>query len=446
MKMKSCIKNQKEQKGIILIIVLWIVFVLVSMAVAFSNSMLLEYKAADNSLANLEAIQTVESAAKYIKFILSNLEEKGEIPDTELYLAEDVEVSNGTFWLIGRDNDSDSYDLASYSLIDESSKLNLNTAELEMLELLPDMTTELAGAIVDWRDTDSEVNYEGAESDTYLPTYNCKNSNFETIEEIHLVNGADWDILYGEDTNMNGLLDANENDGDETEPDDNSDGILDPGIMEYLTVYSREPNNQSDGNSRVNINSRQTQQLIRIIDETLGQGRGSELVSGSGTQNYSSILEFYYRSGMTVEEFSQIEDKITVSDGDYIEGRVNVNTASETVLSCIPGLGTGNASDLIANRQGKTTDELSSITWVTEVLSEEDAMLAGPYITTKSYQFSVDISAVGHNGRGFYRALFVFDTTGDEPVILYRRDLTRLGWSLGSDVREKLDSMRVKES
>src|ERR1043166_6895475 len=50
------------------------------------------------------------------------------------------------------------------------------------------------------------------------------------------------DILYGEDANLNGLLDPNENDGPQTLPDDNRDGRLDHGIFEYLTVYSRQPN------------------------------------------------------------------------------------------------------------------------------------------------------------------------------------------------------------
>jgi len=39
---------------------------------------------------------------------------------------------------------------------------------LEMLEELSGVSYEVAAAIVDWRDTDSEPNADGAESDTYL--------------------------------------------------------------------------------------------------------------------------------------------------------------------------------------------------------------------------------------------------------------------------------------
>ena len=43
-------------------------------------------------------------------------------------------------------------------------------------------------------------------------------------EELALVNGATYEVLYGEDANMNGVLDPNEDDGEESAPTDNSDG------------------------------------------------------------------------------------------------------------------------------------------------------------------------------------------------------------------------------
>src|SRR5207249_3756045 len=110
---------------------------------------------------------------------------------------------------------------------DESSKLNLNTATLEMLETLPRMTPEFAAAIIDWRDTDENVSQGGAESESYLrltSPYRCKNTNFESVAELRHVMGADLDMIYGEDANLNGVLDINENDGDISSPSDNRDG------------------------------------------------------------------------------------------------------------------------------------------------------------------------------------------------------------------------------
>ena len=112
------------------------------------------------------------------------------------------------------------------------------------------MTAELAASIIDWRDEDSEISPGGAEDEYYLllsEPYNCKNSELETVDEILLIKGASEELLYGEDTNLNGILDDNENDGDLSDPDDNRNGRLDTGFYDYVTVYSVEENVDSEG-------------------------------------------------------------------------------------------------------------------------------------------------------------------------------------------------------
>jgi len=434
--------NERPESASVLIIVLWIAFGLVSVALMFAHSMMLEYRAADNSLANCEADQAIESARRYTSFILANLEEPGQLPELDTYEWEFVTVGDSVFWLLGRSDEEMRGSTPVFGLTDEASKLNLNTATLEMLEALPGMTTALAAAIVDWRDTDAELTQEGAESEYYLllePSYNCKDSRFETIEELRLVAGADWEILTGEDTNRNGILDPNENDGEISLPYDNRNGILEPGILEYVTVYSREPNTDSEGEDRINIKEDLEDQLAQLLQETFGEDRAEEIVEAAGFNVLSveSVLEYFISSQMTLDEFSQIADKLTVSGGSLSEGAVNVNTASAAVLACIPGIGDEYASQLTAYRQGKT-DELDTIAWVAEILDDESASQAGPYLTVKSYQFTADVVAVGHEGRGFSRSVFVFDTSEEDPAVVYRRDLRHLGWPMGAEIRNQL--------
>jgi hypothetical protein len=66
------------------------------------------------------------------------------------------------------------------------------------------------------------------------------------------------------------------------------------------------------------------------------------------------------------------------------------------------------------------------------------ALQRGDYVTTRSFQFTADIAAVGPFGRGYRRVKFIFDTSEGSPIILYRQDLSRLGWALGEKVRETL--------
>jgi hypothetical protein len=118
---------------------------------------------------------------------------------------------------------------------------------------------------------------------------------------------------------------------------------------------------------------------------------------------------------------------------------INVNTASEAVLGCVPGVGTNNAPALVAYRLSHA-DKLRTVAWVADVLDRSSAIRAGPYLTTRSYQYTADIAAVGHHGRGYRRVKFVFDVSDGRPKVLYRQDLTRLGWALGRDIRLKLQT------
>jgi hypothetical protein len=76
--------------------------------------------------------------------------------------------------------------------------------------------------------------------------------------------------------------------------------------------------------------------------------------------------------------------------------------------------------------------------WLLFVEEHHSADQAAPYITVHSYQFTADIAAVGHFGRGYQRVKFIFDTSEGTPKIRYRQDLSHLGWALGRDTRQLL--------
>jgi DNA uptake protein ComE-like DNA-binding protein len=445
----SKVKFAKSHSGSVLIIVLWVALGLVTIALYFANSMSFELHATDNRVANLEAEQAIDGAARYVGYVLANQPTPGTLPDPQTFQSEAVPIGNAQFWLIGRPtNTLINLDRPAFGLVDEASKLNLNTASLEMLEALPGMTPQLAASIIDWRDTNETVSDNGAESDTYLrlkPGYQAKNTNFETLGELRLVMGGDWNVLYGEDANLNGLLDMNENDADQSLPSDNKNGRLDPGIFEYVTVYSREGTVRSDGSAKINVtNTASLDQLGALIEQKLGGARAGEITNylrAPGLAIATNFLGFYLQlksgANMTPEDYAQIEPEICFSD-QPVEGLVNVNTASEAVLACIPGIGTDHASSMVAYRQSNSGN-LQSIAWVTEVVTDEnEQQQAAPYLTTHSYQFTADIAAVGHNGHGYKRVKFIFDTSEGTPKIRFRRDLSALGWALGQYTRDWL--------
>jgi type II secretory pathway component PulK len=444
------------QQGSTFIIVLWIAFGLVSIALYFGHAMQYELRASDNRVSNQAAGQAIEGAVRYINNILANQSSYGSnglLPDVETYLSEGVPVGDAKFWLIGRDTNTISGPgVLSFGLIDEASKINLNTAPSNMLAALaytlPNVNPELPAAILDWRSTNSQGAYQSYYSTT-ADSYQTKGAPFETIAELRLVYGGDYDVLVGEDLNRNGILDPNE-------LDVNHNGQLDPGLLEYVTVYSREPNTYSNGTPRVNIRTvSATGPLPRLLNSVFGSTRGLQLLRNLGlvnnngqasgaTRTYRSPLDFYLTSRMSADEFAQIANSITMTNGNYIEGRININTASSAVLACLPGFDSNpELADTLVTYRETNPDKLASIGWLVDALAQNtNSVLAtlrrSDCITTQTYQYTADIAAVGPFGRGYQRVRVVFDTSDGSPKVVYRQDLTHLGWALGKDIRDSI--------
>jgi DNA uptake protein ComE-like DNA-binding protein len=331
----------------------------------------------------------------------------------------------------------------------------LNTATAAMLARLPRMTDALAAAVVDWRDTDSNPGENGAEDDIYArlnPPYRCKNAPFESIEELRLVYGFTPTVLYDEDANLNAVLDANENDENVTAPNDNHDGKLDRGVLAYVTVHSRQPNTRTNGDPKVNVGEVDVPALARLMTEvgisnervpqvllrfaTNAPPGGTNQPPPPGNNTNGSVLQFYVRSGLTADEFHLLENEVSTSTNAVIEGLINVNTATATVLACLPGFDEAKADALIATRSG--TDTQHSIAWLKDALDEQAVKDLGPHLTGRSYVYAADIAALGHHGRGYSRVKFIFDTSEGGAKIRQRQDLTHLGWALGQEVRRQL--------
>jgi type II secretory pathway component PulK len=439
-------------------IVLWIAFGLVSVALYFGHAMQYELRASDNRVSGQSAEQAIEGAVRYINNLLayqSAYGSNGIMPDPSSYVSESVPVGEARFWLIGRDtNTLSGSGVLSFGLVDEASKINLNTASSNILAALaytvPNVSPDLPAAILDWRSTNSQATYQSYYS-TRGQGYQTKSAPFETVEELRLVYGGDYDILVGEDFNRNGILDPNETDV-------NHNGQLDPGLLEYLTVYSREPNTYSNGIARVNVRTVRgsTGPFPTLLNNAFGSTRANRILQNLGllgnngqavpgvTRTFTSPLQLYLATRMTSDEFGQIANCITLTNGNYIDGRINVNTASATVLGCLPGFdSTPGLADTLVTYREMNPDKLTSVAWVVDALAQNTNAVLGTLIrtdcmTTQTYQYSADIAAVGPYGRGYRRIRCVFDTSDGTPKVVYRQDMTHLGWALGKDLRNSL--------
>ena len=434
----------RSESGSVLVIVLWVAIGLVSIALYFANSMNYELTASDNRVNGVAAEQAIEGGARYVAFVLQNFATNGATPVNTQFKCEAVPVGDAKFWLIGRDPNADNPTEPYFGLVDEGAKLNLNNISTNTLQYLPNMTLDFANAIMDWRGTNGIVS-----PDYSSEGYSDKNAPFETVDELHLVYGADSGLLVGEDLNRNGVLDKNEKDL-------NGNGELDPGLLEYCTVYTREPNFHSDGSSLTNANTASRSEIQSLLESAgLSTSYTAQLVAtNSGARPYHGLFGFALHCrniGMTSSDFANIAGQITTSTNTYLRNRVNVNTASADVLTALFMGAMGQNADestaesaaqsLVTYRQ-QNSGSLGSVAWVIDALGNNSpvvtALAGGDFITTHSYQFTADIAAVGAYGRGYRRVKFVFDVSDGTPKILYRQDLSRLGWALGEKARENL--------
>ena len=254
------------------------------------------------------------------------------------------------------DNDEDFNDVVlegchfAVRVIDEASKLNVNTATKEQLMELPNMVEDIVDAIIDWRDDNDSVSGLGVEGEYYETLtypYKIRNGPFRTIRELLLVRGVTEELFYGEDTNFNGVLDHNENDGEQTPPNDDANGELDLGWIEYLTCYSYDNDTDAEGESRININ----QGSQRSLESSLGI-KSSHAQWIVDNRSYDSIADLISNNSpkepqsgnsnnaqpLDLQTFAGIADMITVG-GQSAEAKVNINTASAYVLSALLGGG-----------------------------------------------------------------------------------------------------------
>jgi DNA uptake protein ComE-like DNA-binding protein len=330
-----------NKKGLVLVTVLWVIVVLMVIVSVLGRQSRLDTKV---SIARLEGVRCKWGSRAGIEKAIGILNEDTRESDclTDLW----------------SDNEEDLNDVYlqncwfTVQAVDEASKLNINTVTKGQLLELPEMLEEIADAIIDWRDendTPSAGGVEGGYYENLQYGYMARNGPFRTIRELLLVKDVTDQLFFGEDTNLNGLLDYNEQDGEESLPYDDGDSELDKGWIAYLTCYSYDNNKDAEGNKKININEGNASQLSRSLG--ISNSQAEAIVDG---RDYDSIGDLLDNNTLDVQTFSKIADQITVVDSEEIPGKVNINTASEIVLAALMGGGDTaeqTAQNIIAHRE-----------------------------------------------------------------------------------------------
>ncbi len=503
------------RRAAVLLVVLFVIVIVSLSAYTFTELMLTHYDAAQTSVRMAQTRALVDSGVEAIKYLLYLSEEErdqaGGIYDNQVSLRGVVVVPDtdpqkqGCFSVLAPslDNMGNSAGIR-FGLEDESTRLNLNFLPLAdrlvenggrtLLMALPGMTEEIADAILDWLDEDDEPREFGAEADYYnrlQPPYQPKNGPLDSVEELLLVRGITPELLFGLDTNRNGMVDTHElsmrASGANTAALLNQPE-LQRGWAPYLTLYSAEKNTNSAGQPRINVNQENMEQLYNEltavlpvewavfivayrqngpytgdapsqpvpVDAQLDLGRQPSTTIGQLLDLIGAKVQvqFYGTSDAVVIEspftpdigamnlyLPVLLDHCSVTSAAVIPGRININQAPRVVLMGIPGMDEELVDEILRNRDvtgeaAKDNPNLRFETWLlTEGLIFNDE---GQPDIARMKQLTVFCCGRGDVYRaqvvGYFqeggvssRAEIVVDNTQAVPRVVFWRDLSHLG-------------------
>lgn len=194
--------SMADERGVALLIVLWIVVLMNVIALNFIGAGRL-YSASTRNLRE-ETIAYYLALSGYneaVNYLLSDKDHSFDFVDAEgnFWTDRDTQPVTGKRQAEGGEVD--------IQIIDEDSKVNINFAGPERLRsvltyagIKDEEMNDIIDSIMDWRDPDDEHHLSGAESDHYegleIP-YKAKNGPFDVPDELALVKGVRPDHMSG---------------------------------------------------------------------------------------------------------------------------------------------------------------------------------------------------------------------------------------------------------
>lgn len=493
------------RQGYVLVAVLIVIVVLSLAAYNFADAMAAEYSVAHR---NTEAAQAKAHALSGVHYAMAMLSDPNTLKTTlggnpydnpqyfsNIAVGDSANRGGGRFSLINLSDTGggtgESKYAVKYGVTDEGGKINLNAlmridssgeSLKTMLLLLPNMTEDVALAIVNWMKKAEDADANAPTYENYLP----KNGPLSTLDELLLVQGVTADKLYGNDRNRNGRADAGEADGNE----------FSRGWSDYLTVYGHELNIDSTGAPRIYLNDTISADWYQKLTAAVGSemadyitayrlyGGSSSLVplvtsakvkvgsmgdltaavsgsmggapkakskvknsatsmlntrvklpkaSGPGSQNAPDV---YVDSPLNnretfVKYLPTLLDKTTTKTAYELNPRINIATAPEDLIKVLPGLTADDVAAAIAARVNIVPGSPEYLTgaWLVTQAGQKPEIFQQleRFVTGQSMVYRVQSIGYFANNGTVSRVEAVIDTNAGKPRIVYYRDLTELG-------------------
>lgn len=223
-------------------------------------------------------------------------------------------------------------------IVDAARFVNLNSAPETQLQRMP-FTQEQIDSLLDWREPGNTPRPEGGKDEYYnnLPNpYNTKLRRLDSFDELLSIKGFSAGRLYEPQTDV--VSTATQVTG----PSDQQ-----PTLAELSTVDSFSPNLAPNGQAKLNVNAGGTT-AAALQQRGLSAVIANQIVAG---RPYTGIGRVLNLVGNDRDAQRIVLDELTTSAAPRIEGKINLNTASESVLNTVPNLPPDVVSSIVSRQE-----------------------------------------------------------------------------------------------
>jgi len=468
----------KNESGLSLIATLWIVVILTAVASEFIYSIRLEQRAKDNFVERTKLLYAAKAGLEETITKIRDDETPYDALNEEWASDIEGEIADG---------ESETKKLRyKVKVTDELSKININEVDEETIQKLlalagvedEELAQTYAQAIISERDTQkfrtvgdlarAFSKMEGMTSDMATEilygsqeTDNEEGEEGETEEDITMEEEitplAEIITVYAADKNVdsegNARVNINSADAQQLSQVQNENGeqilsqgeaqaIIDqrgqqqynnvgelvntPAVSQNMFNNIQNQISVNDQENRVNINTASSNDLQSL--QGIDAGVADDIIRYRNEQGgFNNTNDIQQAKVVSSNDMGTLADKLTTTDDQAIQGKVNINSASEKVLALLPGMDEEKAGAIVQYREGKqasgTAEEpvpgFENISQLLEVEGIDEntfGQVAGS-VTIRSYTFMIESNGVGKDGKNIGYCMAIIDRTGDSIQI-----------------------------
>ncbi len=276
-------------------------------------------------------------------------------------------------------------------IIDNAAKIDLNTITEAQLENL-NLTQEQIDSFLDWRDVGQSNRALGAKDDYYnglTKPYNAHENQLQSVYELLDIKGfTPQNVFYPVDN---------------TSSTSGSSALNDLALVEVVTTLNYSAATTPEGDGRVNVNNPQLNAQNFSQQAQIPLQTAQQIIAQRGTQPngaFTALSQVLAVPGIINNQavVRSVLDRMSVAPGEQLIGKININTAPETVLQAIPGISQDIATQIVDNRPTGGYTQLSELLSIGSDQAFVGAVADSLNVNSQCFQVRI----IGKSGRTEY--------------------------------------------